>query len=214
MLPVLRLSSLDQPRQQGRGGDKGDTVLIAAVEDGIENLLREVLPLSREHGDISFEAPSSTWSATVNRLTVNLFLYGVERSGQPARVQPDRPGHGGVERRFPLPMLRLCYLVSAWAGSPRDEHELLGDTLIRFLTHPVLPPGHLGTPLDSAVQLAVSSDEHNRPRELWSGLGGHLRASFLLTATVAADAYAWESAPPLVERVAPIVLQGAGARAP
>lgn len=189
-------------------------MLISSVEEGIENLLREALPLPREHGDISFDAPSSTWSATVNRITVNLFLYGVARSSQPPRVQQDRRADSRIARRSALPMVQLSYLVSAWAGSPRDEHELLGDTLIRLLTHPVIPDEHLTATLESAVQLAVSSDEHNRPREIWSGLGGSLKASFVLNATVAADAFAWQIAPPLVERVAPVLQQSVGPRAP
>lgn len=185
-----------------RSGDEGGTVLISAVEEGIENLLRHALPLTPEHGDISFEAPSSTWSTTVNRLTVNLFLYGVARSPQPPRLQPNqaRPD-GTVSRRFALPMVQLSYLVSAFAGSARDEHELLGDVLTRVLTYSTIPPEHLEAPLDSAVQIAVASDEQNRPRDIWSSLGGQLKASFVLVATVAADAYAWETAPPLVERV-------------
>ena len=58
-------------------------MLIPVVEDGLEHLLRATLPLSTEQGDISFDPPSSTWSAQVNRLTVNLFLYGVARVDGP-----------------------------------------------------------------------------------------------------------------------------------
>ncbi len=187
-------------------------MLISAVEDGIENLLRAALPLEREHGDISFEAPNSTWSATVNRLTVNLFLYGVGRSAQPPMMQPDRRDSSGrVARRFALPMVELSFLVSAWAGSARDEHELLSDVLTRALTYPTIPAEHLSLSLDSTVQLAVANDEKNRPRDIWGGLGGNLKASFVLIATVAADAYPWQDAAPVVDRVAPAVLPRPGA---
>lgn len=177
-------------------------MLIPAVEDGITRLLRATLPLPTEQGDISFEAPSSTWSAGVNRLTVNAFLFGVARSGQPPRVQPHRPGPDGrLERRFALPMVQLSYLVSAWAGSVRDEHALLGDVLTRLLAHPTIPPEHVPAALDSAVQLALAAEDTARPREVWSGIGGHLKASFVLQATVAADAYPWEVAPTSVEGI-------------
>lgn len=190
-------------------------MLISAVEEGIENLLRAVLPLPPEHGDISFDPPSGTWSASVNRLTVNVFLYGVARSSQPPRVQPDQRGADGrVQRRFALPMVQLSYLVSAWAGSPRDEHELLGDVLTRILAFPILPPEHLSTPLESGVQLSVATDEQNRPRDVWSALGGHLKASFAMVATVAADSYAWQTAAPLVERVAPVTMLTSDPRSP
>lgn len=179
-------------------------MFIAAVEDGIEALLRHSLPLTPEQGDISFATPSSTWSATVTRLTVNLFLYGVSRSPQPPSVQADqRAADGTVSRRFALPMVQLSYLVSAWAGSPRDEHELLGDVLTRVLAHPVLPPEHLTEPLESAVQFAIAGDESSRSREVWSGLGGQLKASFTLVVTVAADVYGWRTAAPVVEQIVP-----------
>ena len=97
-------------------------MLIPVVEDGLEGLLRSTLPLSTEQGDISFDAPSSTWSAQVNRLTVNLFLYGVARSSQPSRGPSTRAAtNGSPERRHALPMVQLSYLVSAWAGSSRDD---------------------------------------------------------------------------------------------
>ena len=170
-------------------------MLIPVVEDGLESYLRAVLPLSREVGDVSFEAPDSTWSAQVNRITVNLFLYSVSRSPLPPRPAASRPGADGrLEQRAPLPMVQLSYLVSAWAGSIRDEHQLLGDVLTRLVAQQVLPAEHLSTPLNSNVQLTLATDELNRPRDLWSGLGGTLKASFTLHATVASDAFGWETA--------------------
>lgn len=177
-------------------------VLIPAVEEGIESFLRATLPLSRELGDVSFEAPSGTWAAQVNRITVNLFLYSVSRSPQPPRPMASRTGADGrLEQRAPLPMVQLSYLVSAWAGSTRDEHQLLGDVLTRLIAAQVLPPEHLGTPLSSNVQLTLAVDELNRPRDLWGGLGGSLRASFTLHATVASDAYPWQTAAPGVSAI-------------
>ena len=111
-----------------------------------------------------------------------------------------------MERRHALPMVQLSYLVSAWAGSARDEHLLLGDALTRLLAHQVLPAEHLPRPLESAVQLTLASDESNRPRDVWSGLGGSLKASFTLLVTVAADAYDWQAAPPLVTSVSGTVV--------
>ena len=179
-------------------------MLIPAVEDGIERLLRRSLPLTTEQGDVSFDAPSSTWSATVNRLTVNVFLYAIARSSQPPRLQENRrDAHGTLQRRFALPMVQLSYLVSAWAGSTRDEHELLGDVLAHVLANPVIPEDCMPAVLESSVQLSVAVDEVNRPRDVWSSVGGNLKASFTVLATVAADAYSWQDAPPLVERVAP-----------
>ena len=169
-------------------------MLIPTVEDGLEALLRESLPLPAEVGDVSFDPPSGTWSAQVNRITVNLFLYAVSRSPQPPLPPASRAGAAGIERRPSMPLVQLSYLVSAWAGSTRDEHQLLGDVLTQLLTHQVLPVRHLPATPTSSVQLALATDEVNRPRELWAALGGNLKASFTLVVTTASDAFGWEPA--------------------
>jgi hypothetical protein len=177
-------------------------VLIPAVEDGLEAMLRSALPLPTEVGDVSFDPPASTWSAQLSRITVNLFLYEVSRSAQPGLPQGRRvDGDGRVERRVQLPMIQLSYLVSAWAGSPRDEHQLLSDVLYAFLVSPTIAPEHLRSDLASSVQLALITDERNRPRDLWSTLGSTPKGAFTVTATVAADAFAWSLAPRGVERI-------------
>src|SRR5690606_37775064 len=56
------------------GDDEGRAdVLIPTVEDGLQSLLRTTLPLSPDVGDVSFDPPSGTWAAQVNRITVSLF---------------------------------------------------------------------------------------------------------------------------------------------
>ncbi|GAA1621670.1 hypothetical protein GCM10009790_00710 [Georgenia ruanii] len=176
-------------------------MLIPTVEDGLEALLRESLPLPAEVGDVSFDPPSGTWSAQVNRITVNLFLYAVSRSPQPPLPPASRAGAAGIERRPSMPLVQLSYLVSAWAGTTRDEHQLLGDVLTQLLTHQVLPVRHLPATPTSSVQLALAADEVNRPRELWAALGGNLKASFTLVVTTASDAFGWEPAARGVETI-------------
>ena len=55
-------------------------MIIPMIDAGLEALLRNGLPLPETLGDVSFESPSGTWSAQLNRITVNLFLFGVGRS--------------------------------------------------------------------------------------------------------------------------------------
>ena len=87
------------------------------------------LPLPVEVGDVSFEPPSGNWSAQLSRITINLFLFGVGRSGQPPRPAANRIVDGRQQRRPPIPMLELNYLVTAWAGVVNDEHQLIGELL-------------------------------------------------------------------------------------
>ena len=177
-------------------------MFIRLIDEGLEKLLREELPLPAELGDVSFDAPTGTWGAQLSRLTVNLFLYNVGRSTQPGRSPVHRTGPDGRgQQRKILPVVQLDYLVSAWAGSPRDEHQLLGDVIERVAGFAALPPEYLPAPVESTVTMQFADDTANRPRELWSSLGGQLKASFALQLTVAADAFGWEDEAPRVQRI-------------
>lgn len=177
-------------------------MLVPAVDRALEQFLRRALPLADHEGDVSFDTPTSTWSAQVNRLTVNLFLHQVARSPQPPRPAQQRPGPDGrIERRPPQPLVELSYLVSAWAGSVRDEHQLLGEALTRLLGAQSLPSWAVPDTLGSSVQLVVRTDDAHRPRDLWGTLGSQVKASFGLVVTVTADVHDWELAPPQVTGV-------------
>lgn len=178
-------------------------MFISNVDAGLEKLVRERLPLPEEVGEVAFDAPNGTWSAQLSRITVNFFLYDVERSTQPSRSTVVRPGAGqdGLQRRLPQPMIDLSYLVSAWAGSPRDEHQLLGDLISLLAATDVMPPEMLPAEMSTSVTLSLG-DERSLPRELWSAAGGSLKASTSLRVTVGADSHDWQAAPRRVERVA------------
>lgn len=179
-------------------------MFISHVDSGLEKLLRTRLPLPEELGDVSFDAPNGTWSAQLSRITVNLFLYDVQRSTMPSAPSARAATDGQpAQRRRPQPMIQLGYLVSAWAGSPRDEHQLLGDVVSILAGVDAIPEELLPDGLSSSVRLTLG-DGDNRAREIWSASGGSLKASVCLMATVAADSYDWEITPPLVERIAAI----------
>jgi hypothetical protein len=97
-------------------------------------------------------------------------------------------------------MVQLSYLVSAWAGSPRDEHQLLGDLVSLFAASDNVPAEFFTSPMSTSVLLSLG-DERSLPRELWSAAGGSLKASTTLQVTVGADSFDWKQAPPSVERV-------------
>ena len=175
-------------------------VFISHVDSGLEKLLRTRLPLPEEMGDISFDPPNGTWSAQLSRITVNLFLYDVQRSSVPSGPMVRSVDGAAAQRRRPQPMMQLGYLVSAWAGSPRDEHQLLGDVVSILAGVEALPDDLLPDGLSSSARL-VLGDPDNRVREVWSASGGSLKASFSLTVTVAADTFDWELQPPSVERI-------------
>ena len=177
-------------------------MFISHVDTGLERLLRRQLPLPEDVGDVSFDPPSRTWSAQLSRINVNLFLYDVQRSAHPGGPPQVRPGENGgrPERRAPQPMLQLGYLVSAWAGTARDEHQLLGDVISLLSGVELIPPDLLPDDLSSSVRL-ILGDPANLPREIWSAAGGSLKASVSLQATVAADSFEWAPQAPAVARI-------------
>lgn len=177
-------------------------MFIRNVDESLEKFVRARLALNDDLGDVTFETPTSNWSAQLSRITVNLFLYDVGLSNQPSRTALRRVTDDGTgQRRAPQPMVRLGYLVSAWAGSPRDEHQLLGDLVSLFAAQPMIPTEFQVGNLSSNIQVRLCADELNRPRDVFAGSGGQLKASFALEATVAADSYDWVEEAPAVERI-------------
>lgn len=180
-------------------------MIIPTIDAGLENLVRDLIPLPQEFGDVSFEPPSGTWSAQLSRITVNLFLFGTGRSPLPPRPAVDREVNGKLERRQPIPMVQLNYLVTAWAGTVRDEHQLIGDLLTLFMDNQVLPVDKLPAELNSTVQVAVAHHDNSRAKDVWSTVGGAIKPSFELVVTTAGDAMPYVALPPRVERVAAMV---------
>jgi Pvc16 N-terminal domain len=178
-------------------------MFIRTVDEGLEQLLRAQLPLPPDLGDITFDSPTSNWSAQLSRLTVNLFLYELNRSSHPSRSPTQRIADetGKAQRKPPQPMIELGYLVSAWAGSALDEHQLLGNVISCLTGYNVLPEEYLPAPVSSTVYLSVGEDDHNRIREIWTAAGGSLKGSFTLQATVAADSFDWRPEAPMVTHI-------------
>jgi hypothetical protein len=133
-------------------------VFISHVDSALERLVRVRLGLTEDVGDVSVATPDKDWAARQTRITVNLFLYAVHRSAEPSR-SPTRPEGGDPRRTFrrPQPMVQLSYLVSAWAGGPRDEHQLLGDLVSMISGIDVLPAELAPAELSSSVRLALGS---------------------------------------------------------
>jgi hypothetical protein len=175
-------------------------MFIRIVDEGLERLVRAEVPLPEDVGDVSFDVPAASWAAALARPTVNLFLYEVARSDHPNRAPTRRIDDDGKrERRPPQPMVQLSYLVSAWAGSARDEHQLLGEVISRLAGRDTLPPDYLPHELSSSVHLNLG--DADRQRDIWSGAGGALKAAFTLDVSVAADTFGWAPEPPLVTHV-------------
>lgn len=176
-------------------------MFIKDVDTALEALLRARLPLPAEVGDIAFDSPTDTWAAQLSRLTVNLFLYSVDHSTQPRRSPQVRIQDGRPQRRTPQPMIQLSYLASAWAGSPADEHQLLGDVVSVLAGLSAVPTEFVPDRIDSPITLTLGDDGNARARDVWQGLGGKLKGCLLFRVDAPADSYDWTEQAPAVQRI-------------
>jgi hypothetical protein len=115
-----------------------------------------------------------------------------------------------MQRRPRLPMVELHYLVSAWAGTIRDEHQLIGELLTQFVLNQIIPAKHLPDSMVTPVQLAVAPHDNNRAKDVWSTVGGTIKPSFELVVTTAIDSLPYIDLPPAVERIAGLVAPHGG----
>lgn len=157
--------------------------MIHLIDASVERFLRSVVPLPQAVA-ISFATPDKRWGASVSGPTVNLFLWDVRRDLRHAQMgvqyEQDEDGRNVVRR--PDPDVALSYLVTAWAGEPRDEHQLLGSVLRSLLAHSQIPAEHLVPELDvvGGVVVEVAAGE-GRPNDFWSSLDGQLKPGFELS---------------------------------
>lgn len=154
----------------------------------VDEALRALLAGSglQESGvELVFDAPTKDWAARRNAPTVSVFLYDIRED--PARREsgtaPEYDEHGVcVGRRTPPRWFALTYLVTAWTSRPQDEHRLLSQVLTCLAGTEVLP-AELCTGSLAALGLAVGIEtaggggQGPSAAEVWSALGGELKAS-------------------------------------
>lgn len=151
--------------------------MLEYIDESLEGFLRAMVPLSAADVDVSFEAPDRTWSAKLNRPTINLFLWDIKRTTEHARTGIEEYEKDGVRmRRLALPRVELRYLVSAWTSEHSDERALVGGLLQTLLGHAAIPEEYVAQPLRGLspllVQLTRSGDAN---LDVFKALEGQLK---------------------------------------
>lgn len=151
--------------------------MLEFIDESLEGFLRAMVPLSASDVDVSFEAPDRTWSAKLNRPTVNMFLWDIKRTTERARTGMEEYEQGGVRmRRLALPRVELRYLISAWTSDHADERALLGGLLQTVLGHSAIPMEYVAPALQTlsplTLQLTRSGDVK---MDLFKTLEGQLK---------------------------------------
>lgn len=188
--------------------------MIHHVDRALETFLRQQVPLPEASVDVSFRTPDGSWTASVSRPTVDVFLWDVVKAKAAQRTGIDeRMGTDGRrQRRAPAPKVVLRYLLTVWTRDERDEHELLGAVLRSVLATDELPRTALPATLaDTTCRLLLGGEVDRAPAQLWDGAppkpGLHLEVE------LAVDAAAWSDRGPAIEEVRAGVASTVGADA-
>jgi hypothetical protein len=180
--------------------------VIHEVDEGLRRLLGES-GLEASGVEVVFDAPTRDWAARRSAPTVCVFLYDIRedatRRGSGSGEVYDEDGHL-VARRSPPRWFELTYLVTAWASRPQDEHRLLSQVLATLVATDTLPARLLtGTlaelGLTVGVDTAGSGLDAPAAADVWSALGGELKASLQVLVRAPLAGVTRAAAPPVTE---------------
>lgn len=164
--------------------------MLQDLDQSIKQLLVSKVPINLSEIDISFEMPTSKWSAAVTRPTINCYLYDIRENRELRSNERylTRTAHSGEETRAPA-RVDFTYLLSAWTSDIADEHQLLGSLLCTLLRYPVLPVDILkGTLITQPVlphAWIAFGDRTPNAWDFWGGLDGQMKAGISYVVTLA-----------------------------
>lgn len=180
--------------------------MIHEVDEALRRLFDES-GLDASGVEVVFDAPTREWAARRTAPTLSVFLYDIRedtsRRGSGTEEVYDADGNL-VARRSPARWYELTYLVTAWASRPQDEHRLLSQALTCLVATETLPPRLLtGTlaELGLTVGLDATGPGPDTPAvcDVWSALGGELKASLGVCVRAPLAGLRAATAPPVTE---------------
>ena len=165
--------------QAARGLDLlGTPEMLQHIDSSLESFLRTAVGLDARDVDIAFDPPDREWGASLNRPTLNVFLWSITRDTERdlAGQRATRVEGRTVYAHAPVP-IDLRYLITAWSASHEDEKQLLGATLTAIAANRALSTEHYPTELDGlpAAELALSGTGGSQDADLWNALDGQLK---------------------------------------
>src|SRR6266576_5451388 len=184
--------------------------MIQDVDESLRALVKRDA-LNGSKADVAFDAPTTEWSSRRNTPTVDLYLYDIREDLERREVMwEDIRGDARdprliTERRPPARRFKLSYLVTAWTQRPEDEHRLLSALLACFLRNQTMPveliTGSLvGARLPITLNIAMPPPQDRSISDVWSALGGELKASLDLVVTAPFEIkVAIPAGPPVLE---------------
>ncbi|HLV34692.1 MAG TPA: Pvc16 family protein [Spirillospora sp.] len=182
--------------------------MLHDLDRTIEKILRDRGGLKENEIDISFEQPTSEWSATISRPTINCWGFDLRENlklrNMEMEINRNMKKREAHMRMVPM-RLDVTYLITAWARKAEDEHQLLWRALAALAHYIALDPeqcegGLKDQPYDIPVMVAQVTEAAQNITDVWSVLDNEMKMGFTFVATLALD----------LQRVleAPLVLEG------
>jgi hypothetical protein len=163
--------------------------MIHHLDASIEAHFRKVVPLTPAI-DVSFATPDKRWGAARTKPTINFFLWDVRKDNRSAHsgYTEERFPNGELHRYLPDPEIALRFLITAWAGEPKDEHQLLGAVLRAALLHDTLDDDTVvaDLPVVGPVFIDVTAGD-GKPNDFWNSLDGQLKPNLELNVRMFVD---------------------------
>ena len=170
--------------------------MIRDLDDTIEQLLKTRAPTGSElaGATINFDIPDSKWRNTLNKLTVNCYLYDIQENQELRTTEPFVQRNGNQAIRRPAPARINCaYCITAWSPAQDEavleEHRLLSQVLTVLLKNQTIPAEILQGSLADQIPpyptvVAAPNGVKNQP-EFWGALDQQLKPSLNYVVTLA-----------------------------
>ena len=168
--------------------------MISDLNESIRELLVKRGLLEPAEVDIKFEMPNRTWSASVSKPTVNIYLYDVRENHQLRGTEwiVTRDESGKATKKKNPSRIDLAYLITVWTSDVADEHQLLWHVLRTLSRYPRLPDELLRGDLvgqDYPIKASTAQPDglFNNPADFWSALDNEIKASINYVVTLPLD---------------------------
>lgn len=190
--------------------------MLHHIDSALESFLRASIGLDARDVDVAFDPPDREWGGSLNRPTLNLFLWSITRN-----VDRDLAGQRTTQldgrtvyANAPVP-IELRYLVTAWSADHEDEKQLLGSALAAVVSHRLISTDHYPQELYGlpAAELALGASGAEQQTDLWNALDGQLKPGIQVTIRTILPGEAPTPAGPPVESLATRVTDPATSRA-
>ena len=171
--------------------------MIGSIHEALRQLLYRDGQLPEAELDISFAVPTRDWASSINRPTLNFYLYDIAenlrlrmsefemRRGDVRELQRLRP------RRIDLKYMINVFFKSQLSELDEQEWQVLWRVLATLIRNSDWPDAYLppeARELDTPIQgLACYPEGAPRPSDIWGNLGASPRPGLHYVLTVPLD---------------------------